>query len=169
MFHEKKKYEGYYRQNEKKLRNEHIHTNNCPIRGGVRDGIVSRVDGIPKEIRSVTQCVNSRANEPHGIQYIAVLGDPQQFVRHGDRVHVAVLAVVEVSIGTPDPLEHFDAETERLDRAQEAQARVAPRLPEVTVHRVILGRRDFQTRFSPDSRSSSTFRTCTGRLGKVLT
>lgn len=73
-------------------------------------------------------------------------------------MHVAVFAVVEVSIGTPDPLEHFDAETERLDRAQEAQARVAPRLPEVTVHRVILERRDFQTRFSPNSRANSSRR-----------
>lgn len=90
--------------------------------------------------------MNSRADEPHGIQYIAVLGDPQQFVRHGDRVHVTLFAVVEVSVGTPDSLEHFDAEAERLDRAQEAQARVTPRLPEVTVHRIILESIDSQRR-----------------------
>lgn len=106
--------------------------------------------------------MNSRANEPHGIQYIAVLGDPQQFVRHGDRVHVTVLAVVEVSIGTPDPLEHFDAETERLDRAQKAQARVAPRLPEVTVHRVILERMNVQT--GPNSRSIRDDQSAKSRL-----
>lgn len=61
--------------------------------------------------------MNLRASKPHGIQYIAVLGDSQQFVRHGDRMDVTVLAIVEISIGTPNPLEHFNAETERFDRA----------------------------------------------------
>jgi len=62
-------------------------------------------------------CMNLRAIKPHGVQYVAVPGDPQQFVRHGDRVHVTVLAIVEIRIGTPNSLEHFDAEAERFDRA----------------------------------------------------
>jgi len=31
-----------------------------------------------------------------------------------------MLAIVEVCIGTPNPFEHFNAEAEGLDRAQEA-------------------------------------------------
>lgn len=56
-------------------------------------------------------------------------------------MHVTVLAIVEIRIGTPNSLEHFDAEAEGLNsgaRIQETQSRVAPRLPEVAIHRVIL-------------------------------
>lgn len=83
----------------------------------VKEVLVSRGRN---RIRFTTQCVNSRANKPHGVQYIAVSRDPQQFIRHSDRVHVTMLAVVKISIGTPNPLEHFNAEAERVDRAQKA-------------------------------------------------
>jgi len=69
------------------------------------------------------------------------LREPEQFVGHCDRVDVRVLAVVEVSVRPPDALEHFDVEAETLDGAAEAEPRVAPVLPEVAVHRVLLPRK----------------------------
>lgn len=35
-------------------------------------------------------------------------------------MNITILAVVEVGIGPPNPLEHFDAETEGFNWAQEA-------------------------------------------------
>lgn len=68
-----------------------------------------------------------------------MLSDAQQLVRHCDGVHVGLLAIVEVSIWSPDPLQHLDAEAQVLDGSDVAQPRVPPGLAEVAVHRVVLG------------------------------
>ena len=49
-------------------------------------------------------------------------------------MHVAVFPIINIRVRPPDSFQHFDAQTERLNRALEAQTGVPPRLPEVAVH-----------------------------------
>ena len=49
-----------------------------------------------------------------------------------------MLAVVEVSIGSPDAFQHFYGQREGFDGAEKRQALVAPVLAEVAVHGVFL-------------------------------
>lgn len=84
------------------------------------------------------ECRDEEKTKPHRVQNVTVLGDPQQLVRHGYGVDVAVLAVVEVSIGSPNSFKHLDTKTKRFYRPQKTQTGIAPVLSEVAIHRVVL-------------------------------
>lgn len=69
-------------------------------------------------------------SEPDRIKDAAVLVDTQQFVRCRNRVEVRFFPVVNKSIRLPNPLEHFDTQTECFDGTVEAQALILPWLNE---------------------------------------
>lgn len=72
-----------------------------------------------------------------------MLADAKQLVWHSDRVYVGVFAVVEVRVRSPDALKHLDRERQRADGPEERKPRVAPVLPKVAVHRIVLEKKTF--------------------------
>ena len=76
-------------------------------------------------------CINWLINpimSPDWIQYAAVLGDAEQFVRRRHEMQVTLFSIVEKSIRFPNALQHFNAQTERFDRSVKGQTLVLPRL-----------------------------------------
>lgn len=75
---------------------------------------------------------------PHRVKYVALLSDPEKLVGHRDGMYIRLFAVVKISVRPPNSLEHFDAEAQTFYRAEETEARVAPILAEIAIHRIVL-------------------------------
>lgn len=74
--------------------------------------------------------------QPAGVQHASVLIDPHKLIWRGNRVQIALLAVVKVRIRLPNPCQHRDAQCQRVLGALECETFIHPGLAEITVHRV---------------------------------
>lgn len=45
--------------------------------------------------------------QPHRIQYVAILTQPQQLIRHSYHMDVRMFSVVEVSVRSPNLIQHL--------------------------------------------------------------
>ena len=78
---------------------------------------------------------------PEHVEDLSPGVEPDEHVRHGDKLKLAVLGVREVHLGLPDGLDEVGiVQVQRCGDVFVAKARVGPVLPQVQVHLVVLAK-----------------------------